>query len=65
MTYQQRIATIAPGIDPASVEAWMRADCNTLDALSDDQFRTAALECAKCAREHPDLTVELRKTFGL
>ena len=65
MTYQQRIATIAPDFDPASIEAWMRSDCNTLDALTDDQFRAAALECAQCVREHPALTVELRKTFGL
>jgi len=65
MTYQQRIATIAPDFDPASIEAWMRADHSTLDALTDDQFREAALESAQCVIEHPDLTVELRRTFGL
>ena len=65
MTYQQRIATIIPDADPASVEAWMRADYGTLDALTDGQFRAAALNSARCVLEHPDLTIELRKTFGL
>jgi len=65
MTYQQRIATITPDADPASVEAWMRADYGTLDVLTDVQFRAAARNSAQYALEHPDLTVELRRTFGL
>ena len=65
MSYHDRIATIIPDADPASIEAWMRADHGTLDALTDVQFRAAARNSAQYALEHPDLTSELRRTFGL
>jgi hypothetical protein len=65
MTYQQRIAAIVPHVPPAAVEAWMRADHGTLDALSSGQFRLAALTAAQCVIEDPATTDRLRASYGL
>jgi hypothetical protein len=65
MTYQQRIAVIVPHVPAAAVEAWMRADHGTLDALSSGQFRLAALTAAQCAIEDPATTDRLRASYGL
>jgi hypothetical protein len=65
MTYQQRIAAIVPHVPPAAVEAWMRADHGTLDALTSGQFRLAALTAAQCVIEDPAMTERLRASYGL
>jgi hypothetical protein len=65
MSYRDRIATIAPDFDPASIEAWMRADHGTLDALSSGRFRLAALTAAQCVIEDPAMTERLRASYGL
>jgi len=65
VTYQQRIAAIVPHVPPAAVEAWMRADHGTLDALTSGQFRLAALTAAQCVIEDPAMTERLRASYGL
>jgi truncated hemoglobin YjbI len=39
-----------PGINPAHIEAWMRVEHGTLDALSPAQFRDEVLVAVACAR---------------
>jgi len=65
MTYRTRIATIAPDVPAHIVEAHMRADHGTLDALSSGQFRLAALTAAQCVIEDPATTDRLRASYGL
>jgi hypothetical protein len=66
MTYQQRIAAIVPHVPAAAVEAWMRAEFGTLDALSKDKFRNAALIAAQMARfAAPGLNDALAASYGL
>ena len=50
MTYRERIAAIVPHVPAHVVEAWMRSEYGTLDALSSGLFRAAALRGASCAR---------------
>jgi hypothetical protein len=50
----------------AFVEAWMRLEHPTLDALSRDAFATAAIEARACVREATDeQNVSLALSFGL
>lgn len=64
--YADRIAELAPDVDPAHVEAWMRLEYGTLDALSPARFAaevSTALECI----EHAGLDEcdELAHSYGL
>ena len=65
MSYQQRIATIAPHVPARAVETWMRAEHGTLDALSSGQFRAAALAAAECVLSDPATTDALVASYGL
>ena len=64
--YADRIAELAPAADPAHVEAWMRLEYGTLDALSPARFAaevSTALECI----EHAGLDEcdKLAHSYGL
>ena len=65
MTYQQRIADIAPYADPRHIEAFMRCECGTLDGLSDETFRNEALIGRQCAQRDPFLAEKLARSYGL
>ena len=66
MTYRTRIATIAPDVPAHVVEAHMRAEYGTLDALTKDRFRNAALVAAQMARfAAPGLNDALCASYGL
>jgi len=54
------------GIDPAWIEAWMRLESGTLDALSPRQFDAevkAAIECIQASSEADNRA--LAASFGL
>ena len=64
--YADRIAALAPDADPAHIEAWMRLEYGTLDALSPARFAaevSTALECI----EHAGLDEcdKLAHSYGL
>jgi len=45
--YRERIEKLAPGYDPAHVEAWMRNEHRVLDALSREKFASEVkIACA-------------------
>ena len=51
--------------DPAIVEAWMRVEHGTLDALSRDQFRrevSLSLDCAAACT--PEQNIEVARSCG-
>ena len=64
--YADHITTLAPGADPAHVEAWMRLEHGTLDGLSRWQFASevqTALSCIEAAGL--DECDKLAHSFGL
>ena len=77
--YQDRIASILrtnaallssrgldPQADPRHVEAWMRLEHSTLDALGPARFATEALTALACVAEAGVADSEaLAQTFGL
>jgi hypothetical protein len=46
--YRERIEKLAPGYDPAHVEAWMLVHNGILDALLPLEFEDAVLVACKC-----------------
>lgn len=69
--YQQAIREMAAllgriGIDPRHVEAWMRLEHPTLDALSRERFRTEVEIAIACIDHDGDEASErLAQSFGL
>ena len=64
--YADHITTLAPGADPAHIEAWMRLEHATLDGLSSWQFARevqTALSCIEAAGLNE--CDELARSFGL
>jgi hypothetical protein len=58
-------ATGNSDIAPHLVEAWMRLEHGTLDALSPKQFRREVLMAVACVRQAPEESVSLAESFGL
>lgn len=65
MSYATAILTILPSANPAHVEAWMRTEHSTLDALSPEQFKSKVLIADQCARAQPGLSAFLARSYGL
>jgi len=66
MTYRERIAAIVPHVQPQIIEAWMRLEHGTLDALSPSRFRSSAEFAAMCAIEAGDeQNAALLRSYGL
>lgn len=65
MNYRDRIAEIAPDQDPRQVEAFMRLERGTLDALTAEQFDAEARLAGECAAADPELAERLALSFGL
>ena len=54
------------GIDPRHIEAYMRLEHGTLDALSKERFRGEVALCAECVIADGILNAEsLAKSYGL
>jgi hypothetical protein len=71
-TYRERIADIIESngftgmIDPRYVEAWMRTERPTLDALSENQFDALARESISLViNTSSDVSERLARSFGL
>ena len=66
MTYQGLIAALAPDADVRHVEAWMRLEHRTLDALSPERFAQEVRVALACIAEAgPDESEALAASFGL
>jgi len=65
MSYQQMIAAIAPDANARHVEAFMRSEHGTLDALSPEQFRAEVFAADLCAQEEPAVAESLARSYGL
>lgn len=70
MTYAQRIRSIlmanATVADPAWVEAWMRVEHGTLDALTPELFEVEVLVALECIAESPvEVSQQLAASYGL
>jgi len=64
--YQQYIAERTRDIDPRHVEAWMRVEHPTLDALTQKQFDEAMYAALAAAMDAgPEQREALAATFGL
>lgn len=65
-TYQQLIREIVPDANSRHVEAWMRSEHGTLDALDRKRFdREARLAAAYAESAGPEMSERLAETFGL
>lgn len=64
--YADHITTLAPGADPAHIEAWMRLEHGTLDGLSRWQFAGEVQTALSCIEfSGLDESDELARSFGL
>lgn len=70
--YQDEIRTILaaagdlPRVEPRIIEAWMRVEHGTLDALTARQFREEVVIATFCARDAGDDANErLARSYGL
>ena len=70
--YQDEITTILaaagdlPRVEARIIEAWMRVEHGTLDALTARQFREEVVVAAFCARDASDDQNEaLARSYGL
>lgn len=52
--YTDRIRKLAPKYDPRLVEAWMRLERGTLDALSSGQFKVEVRIACQCINADPE-----------
>jgi hypothetical protein len=66
MSYQHRIVSLIPNLDPRHVEAQMRIAHGTLDALDPTEFSAEARKAAACVDEaSPEMSEQLARSFGL
>ena len=63
--YQRTLHAIAPDLNPAGVEALMRADHRTLDHLPRSAFVAAALTARTIAALHPDYLRRVADSMGM
>lgn len=64
--YTAKIKEMAPGFDPRHVEAYMRSEHPTLDALSPRHFRSEVGIAVCCIVEGGlDMAERVAKSFGL
>ena len=67
--YQTQIAAILADsgrtTEPRIVEAWMRSECGTLDALSPDEFRAEVLAGSDMADADPEVSRYVADSMGL
>jgi len=52
-------------VDPLHVEAWMRLEHGTLDALSRSDFEEEVGIAVRCHDVDPKVSVELAESYGL
>jgi hypothetical protein len=53
------------GYDARQIEAWMRLEHDTLDALSRDQFEREVEVACQCIDADPELSRKLADSYGL
>ena len=64
--YQDRIKSLAPEFDARHVEAFMRVEHGTLDALSPRQFDEEIWIACACIEEGgADMAESIAKSYGL
>jgi hypothetical protein len=63
MAYEKTISEIAPDVDAAAVEAFMRLQYGTLDHLSRDDFKQEIRLFRQCQKADPDLIRSLKATY--
>ena len=69
MGYAEAIRTAAAkqgrvGYDARQIEAWMRVEHSTLDALSDAEFERSVEIACRCIDAEPDLSRKLADSYG-
>lgn len=65
MTYRQLISTMTT-VEPRYIEAWMRLEHGTLDALSPSQFHAEVMQATECVKASSRRENEsLAKSYGL
>jgi hypothetical protein len=63
--YSQQIKAIAPSYDPRHIEAYMRSEHSTLDALSPLRFRSEVQMACACVDQGGTVMAErLAKSYG-
>lgn len=63
--YSDQIARLAPGYDPRHVEAYMRVEHGTLDALSPSRFLEEVTLAIACIEEGGKaMAGEVARSFG-
>ena len=64
--YASAIIRIAPDYNVNEVEAFMRAEHGTLDALSRSAFdREVRIACAQIDQAGPEMSAALARSYGL
>jgi hypothetical protein len=63
--YQRLINDLAPGVNPAGVEASMRLQYGTLDRLPRETFALEAGLAAAMERDQPGVLRRLADSFGM
>jgi hypothetical protein len=63
MSYQKTISELAPDVDAAAVEAFMRLQYGTLDHLSRDDFKQEIRLFRECVKAEPDLIRSLKASY--
>ena len=65
MSYTQQIRAIAPSYDPRHIEAYMRIEHSTLDALTPARFRGEVRFACACVDEGGiEMAEQIAKSFG-
>ncbi len=65
MSYRKMIESLNLGVDARHIEAHMRVEHGTLDALSPDQFLQSAAVAACAVAAEPELAEALADSYGL
>lgn len=66
MSYRDQIAKLLPSADPRHLEAWMRSEHGTLDALSEAEFSAAVRRAWACIDQAgAEMSEQLAKSYGL
>lgn len=63
--YQRLIHELAPGVNPAGVEASMRSQYGTLNHLPRGVFAEEAKIAAECEKQHPGYLRNIALSFGM
>jgi hypothetical protein len=65
MFYQKLLHELAPGLNPAGVEASMRLQYGTLNHLPREVFAEEAKLAADCERQSPGFLRRTAESFGM